>query len=1169
MHGFKSFARRTELVFGDNFNCILGPNGSGKSNVLDALCFVLGRTSAKSMRAEKSTNLIYNGGKTKKPAKEAEVSIFFDNERGIFPFEVPEIKVSRIVKKTGQSIYKINDKTMTRQQVLEMLGLGKIDPQGYNIILQGDIVRFCEMSPLDRRGLLDEISGISIYDEKKNKAVNELNHVEEKLREADIILKERESTLKDLKKDRDQALKYKDITDKLNKNKASLLNLQIKRKNTKKEEYDKKVGKFQEKMDSLNSQIGDIKQAIAGKKEEIQKINKEIEAKGEKEQVSVQKEVESLKVELATSISRKEAYETEIQKIRERIQNLNSNITELDEKERKLEERKKEVQKSAESDKKTLEDLDRKIDEFKKKHEIDNLGDVENSIEEIDKKLEDKQKEIISLRQEQQELLRKKDRLEFQIQSADEKIQKVLAIEKEQKDQIDELKKKQQDFKKITVQLGGKLEEDSSLSSQLGEAKRKVNNAQEELVKLNARNIRIQETVAGDVAVKKISESGIKGVHGPLSELGEVSSKYSLALEIAAGNKIKGIVVEDDKVAAQCIKYLKQNRFGVATFFPLNKIRSKTISQETAALKKEKGIHGFAIDLVKFSPKFKDVFSYVFKDSLIVDDLDVSRKVGIGKVKMVTLDGDLAEISGAMQGGYRGKGSKGIGFREKDIKEGVEKHKKILEENESVIKSLEKKKRENEKQIEKLRKEKASLEGEIIKMEKALHLESGDMEVNKKLKSQLNKDIEKVEKETKALQSRIDSENEKLTEIKVKKQELRDKISELRNPSVIAELKAFEEKKQETNDKLMEKTSEIKNIESQKESIIRPEKEKISKIIKQHAKEKEEFKNKIREIADKIKSDEKTLKDKEKAQSEFYGKFKGLFSKRQKMDEELKKMDKKLEDLSENSRKIELRHNEQNLERARILADMEALQREFKQYEGTELFTHKSEEDLRKEVKSAESFLAGAGNINMRALEVYDNVAEDYKKLVEKKENLKNEKDDVLVMMNEIETKKKDLFMETFEKVNNNFKNIFSALSTKGESNLVLENKDSPFEGGLLIKVRISGNKFLDIRSLSGGEKTLTALAFIFSIQEHEPAYFYVLDEVDAALDKRNSEKFAKLVRKYSENAQYVIISHNDAVIAEADYLYGVSMVEDGKSKVVSLRFDETALQTPSSAPAQ
>jgi len=1168
MHGFKSFAKRTELVLGDHFNCVLGPNGAGKSNIGDALCFVLGRSSAKALRAETSKNLIYNGGKAKQPAKEAEVAIYFDNEKKLFPFEMPEVKVSRIVRQNGQSIYKINDKTRTRQQVLELLSLGKIDPEGYNIILQGDIIRFCEMSPLERRGLIEEISGISIYEEKKNKALNELNHVEEKLREADIVLKERDSRLKELKKDRDQALKYKDIAEKLNRNKGSLISLQLKRKNERKQEYDSKIDSLQKKLDRINAEIANLKKLISDKKLEIENINKDIESKGEKEQVSVHKEVESLKVELATSRSRKEAYENEIKKIMERIQNLNSNISEIADKIKKLEEERKNLQREVATSQKSVSDVDKKILEFRKKHNLESLGGIEKEIENIDRESEEKQNEIANLRQEQQELLRKKDRLELQIQSIDEKISNVLSIEKEQKEQLEILKKKQEEFKKITLELSELLNIDSSLSAQLGEAKIKFSNAQEELTKLNARSISIQETVAADIAAKKIMESKIKGVYGPVSELGEVSSKYSLALEIAAGNKIKGVVVADDKVAAQCINFLKENKFGVATFFPLNKIKPRQVRPEVESLKSEKGVHGFAVELVKFDLRFKNVFSHVFGDCLVVDDIETARKIGIGNAKMVTIDGDLAELSGAMQGGYRGKRTSGMGFKEKDIREGVEKYEKISQDCQSVINALEQKRKENEKDIERLRKLKAELEGEVIRMERSLHLESGDMEINRKLKQQIGKEINDTEKAIREVQDKVDKSNDSLAKIKIKKQELKSRVTDLKNPVILAELTAFEEKKKELGTIILEKNSEIKNIEAQISTMLEPEKENISRIIKQHEKEHETFSSKLKGIAEKIESDECALKVKEKTESEFYGKFRELFTKRQKMDEELKKLDKKVEDTASGSREVELRLNEISLERARLAAETEALEREFEPFKGLELFTHKPEDELRKEIKDSETFMIKVGNINMRALEVYDLVEKEYTELVEKKEGLKKEKEDILIMMNEIETKKKELFMQTFDVINNNFKNIFSALSTKGESNLMLENNDSPFEGGVLIKVRITGNKFLDIRGLSGGEKTLTALAFIFSIQEHEPAYFYVLDEVDAALDKRNSEKLSKLIRKYSETAQYLIISHNDSLISEADHLYGVAMNDDGSSKVVSLKFSELDSQTsqPSSA---
>jgi len=235
MKGFKSFGNRVELEFGNKFNCILGPNGAGKSNVLDALCFVLGKGSAKGLRAERAANLVYNGGKKKEPAKQGHVSIYFDNTKKVFPTEDDHVKLTRIVKKTGQSVYKINDETRTRTQILDLLAIANIDPDGYNIILQGDIVRLVEMSATERRLIIEDIAGISVYEEKKMKALKELDKVEDKLNEAEIILSERQTYLKELKKDRDQALKYKDVADKLKRSKATHVHIQVKNRNEKRD----------------------------------------------------------------------------------------------------------------------------------------------------------------------------------------------------------------------------------------------------------------------------------------------------------------------------------------------------------------------------------------------------------------------------------------------------------------------------------------------------------------------------------------------------------------------------------------------------------------------------------------------------------------------------------------------------------------------------------------------------------------------------------------------------------------------------------------------------------------------------------------------------------------------------------------------------------------------
>jgi len=1157
IQGFKSFAKHTEILFGGNFNCVLGPNGAGKSNVLDALCFVLGKSSSRDLRAEKSANLIYNGGKSKKPAKQGEVSIYFDNSNKVFPTEDKELKITRAVRQNGQSIYKINDKVMTRQQITNLLSLAKIDSDGYNIILQGDIVKFVEMHPEHRRVLIEDIAGISVYEEKKHKAMLELEKVEQHLRETDIILTERNTYLKELKKDRDQALKYKDMSDRIKQNKASYLKIQIDKKEAERKDIQSKMAVGNNDLAALREKISKLKAENEEKKKQIESISKEIEEKGEIEQVKLNKEVETLKIELTKNNSRIETCKNELNKIKQRRNDLKSSIEDVEKRIVQLTNEKKEYEAQIKEKNKDREVINSKILKFKEKNKLDSVADIGKQVDEIDRRADELQKEITVLRESQHNLIREKDRTSHEISIIEDKIRKVVDVEKEHKQQLDALKDKRQLFKNSTLELNKCLDEDSSFAVQLSDARRKLTIVNEELAKLRAKDITIKEFARGDLAIKKILELKNKrqGIHGTVADLGNVSSKYAVALEVAAGSRIKSIVVENDKLAAELIKYLKDNKLGTATFLPLNKLNVRDASENVKRLIGAKGVLDLAINLVSFDAKFKKVFSYVFSDTVVVDDIHVATRLGIGTAKFATLDGDVAELSGAMHGGFRERKKEAFGFKEREVAERLEENEKRSRELENLIDVLEKRRSENEAKISELREKKAVLEGEIIKSETSMHLESSDTGVSKQQQKELEAKEREVDNEINKLNNKISECNRQLTGLKIEKQKLRNVIAQLNDPTLLAELNTFEQKFKELSEEIIRASSEIKNLDAQVINIFLPDKEKTEKILKQLDKDEGGFNNELNRIQDAIVQKESVLKEKEGIAKEFYTKFKSLFAKQGKINEDVQKNEMAIDKITEESRQIEIKVNFNSLKNAELVASLSALNQEFAQYEGVKLDLEKIEEQLKNEISKFEKMREEIGSVNMRALEVYDEAERQYNEFLDKKEKLGREKEDVLAMMNEIEGKKKELFMKTFEVVNNNFKNFFGMLTAKGaEATLVLENDENPFEAGVRINVKITGSKFLDIRGLSGGEKTLTALAFIFAIQEHEPASFYVLDEVDAALDKHNSEKLAKLIRKYAEKAQYIMISHNDHVVSEADILYGVSMNNDGISQVVSLK---------------
>lgn len=1146
VHGFKSFAKSIDIPLEKDFSVFLGPNGSGKSNIGDAICFVLGRLSSKSMRVEKASHLIYNGGKKNSPAKNAEVSIVFDNANKTFPISASEVNISRVVNHNGNSTYRINNEVRTRQQVVDLLGAAKINPDGHNIVLQGDIVNFMNLKTEDRREIIEEIAGISVYEDKKQKAMSELEKVQQRLTEADIILTEREANLRELKKDRDQAKKYKELESNIKDNKATYLSLLIKEKEEKLTDVNKSINELQSKVNTYNTKISEYREKITKNKTDIISINTEIDDKGEKEQIVLRKDIDDLKTAVIKTNSRIETIQSEIKKIDDRKAQLKLGIQENEIEIKSLKEKRKSIEDQIKLHSQEENGIQKEINSFKEKHNIHNLDDYKKKIDEIESKIDSLSQSQIRLQDEKQELIRSKDKIGFQLQSIEENLSKVKNLEKENKDKTSNLDKLRQDFKKLTVELSKTLNEDSAYSAQLAKARKSLVEQNEELARLRARHIGIKEHLAQDSAVKRIISMKQKGVFGTVAELGSVQSKYSLALEVAAGARMNSIVVDSDETASRCIKFLKESKSGIATFLPINKVKPRI--QDNSANVKREGIHDFAINLVKFDPKFKNIFSFVFGSTMVVENIDIARRIGVGNVRMVTLEGDLLETSGAMIGGFRARS--GIGFSQDEITKKINDLESETSRLANIVNTVESNKMNGEEKIIKMRQDKANLEAEIIKIEKMFGITQDSSELQKQ-QSSLMQESKDLDIKLKSLIANMDSTAKNIDVLRKEKEFLTSKITQ--NPEVNKELGNLEDKKSQLREKALELKNEISSLNNQVEKIHIPEIEKTNKIIKDIEKEYDQFKQELADLTTIVKGKDSELKEKTRLEKESYGKFKDLSIKRNKLNEEIQKLDSLIGEEQEKSKTQELKMNEHNIKRASLVAELEGINKEFEQYKDGKVRRSVPIEQLKSEIKDFEKMMQNLGNVNLRALEIYEQLEKEHQELVDKSTKLKIEKEDVHGLINEIESKKKDLFLKTFDHINKRFQEIFKSLSTKGEAYLDLEDKEEPLKAGVDVKVRLVGNKFMDIKSLSGGEKTLTALAFIFSIQEYDPASFYLFDEVDAALDKNNSELLSKLIAKYSSKAQYIVISHNDSIINEANQIYGVSM-QEGMSKVISLK---------------
>jgi len=817
LQGFKSFRKRISLPLFHGFNIFCGPNGVGKSNILDAITFVLGGTSTKALRAGRLHELIYHGNGNVPPSDYASVTLWLDNSNKIFPFEDQEIAIKRKINKKGVSVFKINGKTTTREKILEVLSSAQLNPEGYNIIMQGDVSQIIEMNPQERRGIIDEISGIAQYNEKKEKAQRNLEVVGEKLKEVEIILTERMERLQELETDRNTALKYKELSDKVRRLEASLAYKRFKVEELK---YDKM-------------------------EEEIK------------------------------------ACETEIKKLEDDIKFIDKSI--------ELKEKKKEG--------------------IKETIFVRSRGTgIREEIEEVKNKI-----------------LRNKDRIESyerEIKRLDEMIAKLGSI---------------QERKPIFFKKG----------------------------------------------VKAVLSLKRPDIHGTVADLIKMPKEYATAVDIAGGNRLQNVIVKDTKTATDCINYLKSGKIGRATFLPLNRIKPRILKKDQKSLLKKPGVIGLLSDLIKFDKKYSSAVNYIFGDTIVVENLGVARRIGVGNVRMVTLDGDLVEKSGAMIGGYYQKKEEVVGGIELD--------------------EYENNKRELQEEINFLR-------VEIGQLNKKMD----ELRVSKETESKEVVDLEK--------------ENESLEE-------------------------------------------ELIDLKSQRTILI------DNRINQQ---------NKI---------------------------------------------------------------NRLKINNARKEAELNNLKLEAEKYKEVELIDEKPTV-LEFEIQQATATLNALGLVNMKAIEEYDAFKGEFDELKNKYDKIRDEKKAIEDMIEKIEGKRKEVFYECLREIDKNFREVFKEMAN-GQASIELENP-LDIESGLLIQANPAGKRMLNLDAMSGGEKSMTALAFLFSVQKYKPAPFYILDEVDAFLDKANTKRVVDMIKKLSGKEQFVVITHNDYTIKQGDRVYGISM-EKGESKILGL----------------
>lgn len=1154
---FKSMARKVDLPLLEGFTTISGPNGSGKSNIIDSVLFALGLATTRTLRAERLGHLI----STYTNKNEAKVKVTFsglENE--------PDFSVARRLKKAsnGQylSTFYINDSVSTLTDVHLLLEKYNITPNSYNVIMQADVMTITNSTPFDRRKIIDEISGVDDFNTKIDKAKKELDTVEDRVEKTNFILTEIEGRMQQLEEEREVALKYK----KYKEEKAgyeSQINavrfFDIKRNLEKAHEN---ILEFGKKKKLAEVELTDTNEKLKLIKEKYDQVAKEAKEKGEDKQIELQRKAEELK----GSIDRKNNAVTYAEKqISDGLKQIENAKNGIENQKKKIEDTKLKIGLKNDEIKIIENDIKTKNEELKKiLEEMTGLNQTADQYVEKINALRNKKDE---LKDTENKLLQEKLPLENDLKNLKEKLEQArqtlemlekfktdFDTEKDKRElEIKNLEKEIEDLKIVQTKL---MNDTQTNKNELEDINFQKNALYKSITKLQTQK-EVQQANS-NYAVEYVMNSHIKGVHAPIVKLGTVDKEYALALETAIGGRMEHIVVENEYVASSAIEVLKSSGAGRATFVPLNKIRKCPTSLN---LPKETGVVDFAINLIDFDDLYLDAFFYAVGETLVVENESVARKL-MGKYRMVTLSGEIYEKTGSITGGKARRSGP-----------------KFSQNDDAELEKLKIKQQELDKAFAKATEEKTSIENKLAKVRMDYSETITALSEAKADYKRFMTNAEESETKLKETTDFIKTESPNVERISTKLDKLEERDIELHSMLLDIQSEIEEVEKMIDSDtlkKLKEKTdaveSDIKHLELTKMTANNA----INEFNREISFDESIINTRYEEITNIKKNNEKYASDKEIAKEEIVrlneqlealnddievitSQLKELLQERDKINGELLDLEKQkhlkesdIEKIAEQVESFKARRRELEPQLETAKHELEASGLKVENLEPSTI----SIEEITAKIQRLQKKMDELGAVNMRAIDDYERVLTRQTEMKEQIETLSKERKQILERMDGYEQLKKEAFMKTYNNINIHFKEVFRELAG-GEGTLILENPEEPFQGGLTIDAQPRDKKLQRLESMSGGEKSITALAFVFAIQKYLPAPFYAFDEVDQSLDGINVEKLANLIVEQSKNTQFIVVSHRKPMIQSGDRIIGVTQKEKGITKITGMLNDE------------
>ncbi len=1176
IHGFKSFAEKIELNFGNTINAIVGPNGSGKSNISDAIRWVLGEQSVKALRGSKMEDVIFAGSDSKKALGFAEVCLCIDNSDKKIPVDYTEINIMRRMYRSGESEYFINKTSCRLKDIFELFMDTGIGRDGYSIIGQGRIDEILSNKSEERRSVFEEAAGIVKFKSRKHEAEKKLEQTKQNILRITDIIEEIYTQLEPLKEQAEVAKRYRGIVEEL---KAIEINLMI-----------NNIDKYRSKLLTTKQEAEDIQSLINEKTALTAQFElKHIELKTLLGNLEVS--INEYSEEIHQLENHKEKLEGECNVLQERMKNLNLNTARLNKRDNELRDEVEKSKLNMDQSRQKLTQLDSAFSEVNQSIN-EKTADFESnyqSINDIESDLSDKQQKFINSINNLSELKSKINSTKIFVDNINKRKNQVEGdvnlLELQQKDkekqhnksvaELEDFTRKTEDCKLQIEELKVKKQERDNSTQLIEEKTSRVKTEKEALLS----RLKVLEDMERDHggysrAVKVLLTEHhkiTKGFCGVVGEMIKVPSQYVTAVEIALGGSVQSIVTDAENDAKLLIEYLKEHKVGRATFLPISSVKPRFFNDREKQLFDIEGFVGVASDLIEYDSKMKNVIQSMLGRTAIVKDIDaairLARKAGY-EYKIVTLAGEIVNAGGSMTGGSLQSSSSSVLTRKNEIETLKVQHdtkQRELEELDSKLEELKKQSLDMSSDIDFKTEIFHSLQIDINNYKNRCENIKNDIQVIGDRISINLKDLADLDKEYNETHRIIAENTEKAEAVEKDKITVEGQIAELQE-----QMKQFKEVRDAYNEEITELKIKLATVEHNKkttEGSIRDMGERVRDIeeeirtnqIEIDSEEIEiaaltaDFENKKTEIDRAVLEageKHKLLSDKESAKTTLYADL-------QKLETDIKEYNKDITSLQTDLHKIEMQYARLEIElentEMKLLETYDMNYNKAESYRDSGLsltWASKRCEELKNDIRSM-------GTVNVNAIEEYDKLSERHLFLSTQVEDLTRARDNLIAVITEIAESMKLQFITEFNKINENFNEVFKQLFGGGHAELILSDEDNILESGIEIIAKPPGKKQQNLMLLSGGERALTAIALLFGILKMKPAPFCVLDEIDAALDDANVDRYAEFLVNFSATTQFIIVTHRKGTMESADCLYGVSMEDSGISKLVSVKLED------------